>query len=204
MTWGEIQILSLQKMFLNNQAISVDDLETLKTDKKYAIYLNAMPATANEGIRIILSRGVSYAVDAVIDETNFDKELSNEKYNVINLEDTFTDYDSIKSVMVDFEDFNDYVIKLNKYLLLPKNIDGSIIVSYKTEPKQLTTSTGSNYKINLPIRLLSILPLYIASELYKDDDISLATIYRNQFEAELAGLKPQRDDIHFTSVNGWL
>lgn len=188
MTWGEIQILSLQKMFLNNQAISVDDLETLKTDKKYAIYLNAMPATANEGIRIILSRGVSYAVDAVIDETNYDKELSNEKFNVINLEDTFTDYDSIKSVMVDFEDFNDYVIKLNKYLLLPKNIDGSIIVSYKTEPKQLTTSTGSNYKINLPIRLLSILPLYIASELYKDDDISLATIYRNQFEAELAGL----------------
>ena len=152
MTWGEIQILSLQKMFLNNQAISVDDLETLKTDKKYAIYLNAMPATANEGIRIILSRGVSYAVDAVIDETNYDKKLSNEKFNVINLEDTFTDYDSIKSVMVDFEDFNDYVIKLNKYLLLPKNIDGSIIVSYKTEPTQLTTSTGSNYKINLPIR----------------------------------------------------
>ena len=116
MTWGEIQILSLQKMFLNNQAISVADLETLKTDKKYAIYLNAMPATANEGIRIILSRGVSYSVDAEINETNFDKNLSTDEFNVVNLEDTFTDYDSLKSVMVNFEDFNNYVIKLNKHL----------------------------------------------------------------------------------------
>ena len=33
-----------------------------------------------------------------------------------------------------------------------------------------------------------ILPLYMASQLYKDDDITLATTYRNEFETELAEL----------------
>ena len=33
-TWGEIQILAIQKMFLNNDVLNVDDLETYREDRK--------------------------------------------------------------------------------------------------------------------------------------------------------------------------
>src|SRR5574344_16976 len=56
-TWGEIQIQSIQKMFLNNQTISVSDLSTMVTDRVYRTYLNAMPSVANEGIMLLMRRG---------------------------------------------------------------------------------------------------------------------------------------------------
>ena len=56
-TWGEIQILSIKKMFLNNAPISVDDLDSMRNDRKYQLYLNGMPETANEGLLRLMSRG---------------------------------------------------------------------------------------------------------------------------------------------------
>ena len=56
----------------------------------------------------------------------------------------------------------------------------------------------------MPAEMIALLPLYIASELYKDDDISVATIYRNQFELSLANLKPIAEPIEFEDTNGWL
>ena len=56
-TWGEIQILAIQKMFLNNDSIAVSDLSTMRTDRKYEIYLNMMPQLANEGLLRLMSIG---------------------------------------------------------------------------------------------------------------------------------------------------
>ena len=52
--------------------------------------------------------------------------------------------------------------------------------------------------------MIGWLPLYIASELYKDDVISVATIYRNQFELSISNLKPIAEPIDFADTNGWL
>ena len=50
-------------------------------------------------------------------------------------------------------------------------------------------------------------PLYLASELYKDDDVSLATAYRNQFETELDYISNQMVDSlgteHSRDVGGY-
>ena len=51
-----------------------------------------------------------------------------------------------------------------------------------------------------------LLPLYMASQLYKDDDITLATMYRNEFEVAFSLL--QRADTgevggQFTCATGW-
>ena len=56
-TWGEIQILAIQKMFLNNDVLNVDDLETYREDRKYKLYLNSIAAVANEGLLRIMSVG---------------------------------------------------------------------------------------------------------------------------------------------------
>lgn len=44
-------------------------------------------------------------------------------------------------------------------------------------------------ELELPYEACVLIPLYIASQLYKDDDISLATQYRNEFEAGLKELE---------------
>ena len=49
-TWGEIQINTIKKMFLNNVAITVADLPMMRLDRKYATYLDSMPNTVNEGL----------------------------------------------------------------------------------------------------------------------------------------------------------
>ena len=56
MNWGEIQIESLKKMFLNNDDLSIDKLEDYKKEKKYKTYLFAMPQACNEAINYIVSR----------------------------------------------------------------------------------------------------------------------------------------------------
>ena len=55
MTWGEIQIESLKKMFLNKEILKVEDLKIYKEDKKYKTYLDAMPQACNEAINYIIN-----------------------------------------------------------------------------------------------------------------------------------------------------
>ena len=53
---------------------------------------------------------------------------------------------------------------------------------------------------------LPLIAMYMAAELYKDDDVQIATIYRNEFEAMLAALSQKPQGVHggeFTSVTGW-
>lgn len=56
MTWGEIQIESLKKMFLNNESLSVNKLSDYMNEKKYKTYLYAMPQACNEAINFIVSK----------------------------------------------------------------------------------------------------------------------------------------------------
>jgi hypothetical protein len=51
-----------------------------------------------------------------------------------------------------------------------------------------------------------LLPLYIASQLYKDDDISTATVYRNEFETARAELRNRHSGTQhgvFVNTSGW-
>ena len=38
MNWGEIQIETLKKMYLNTDDLSISDINIYKTDKKYKTY----------------------------------------------------------------------------------------------------------------------------------------------------------------------
>ena len=129
MTWGEIQIISLQKMFAKDEAISVDDLDNLREDDDCTIYLDSMPAVANEAIQRIRP----YALNLY--EYNED----NKKYEKIQLQ-------------------------------------------------KIDSDTPDDTVIELPEDACVLIPLYIASQLYKDDDISQSTAYRNEFEVGLQDL----------------
>ena len=92
----------------------------------------------------------------------------------------------------------------DKTLVIDTDIQGNFIITYKAYPDKITLDTDDNYKFKMPAEMIALLPLYIASELYKDDDISVATIYRNQFELSISNLKPIAEPIDFADTNGWL
>lgn len=206
MTWGEIQILAIQKMFLNTESIETADLASMKTNKKYAIYLNAMPATANEAIRVILTRGKPYIKMEALNSKDANKDLSDENNYCFELNEMFDDYKSITTIFNGVNDYKGYIVRFNKYLYLPKDLvdNGNLSIGYESYPSTITSATNDNKKIDLPLDMLNLIPIYIAGELYKDDDIQLATVYRNEFEAELEGLRRDVDKEEFISINGWL
>lgn len=129
MTWGEIQIISLQKMFAKDEPIEVDDLNALKDDDDCKWYLNAMPAVCNEAL----------------------------------------------------ERLKPYVLQIYNYNETTKQYE-------KVKIEHITKETKNDYEIQLSEDACVLIPLYIASQLYKDDDISQATAYRNEFEVGLQDL----------------
>lgn len=58
----------------------------------------------------------------------------------------------------------------------------------KTIVIKIEDDTDNDDEIDLPESACRLIPLYIASQLYKDDDISQATAYRNEFEVGLQDL----------------
>ena len=129
MTWGEIQKISLDKMFAKDEPIKLDDIEVLKKDDDCKWYLNAMPAVCNEAI------------------------------------------ERIKPHAINIYQYNE---ETNKY--------------DKATIKHVDINTSADEIIELPEDACVLIPLYIASQLYKDDDISQATAYRNEFEVGLQDL----------------
>ena len=129
MTWGEIQIIALQKMFAKDEPIKVESLNTLRNDDDCKWYLSAMPAVANEAIQRM----------------------------------------------------KPYVQNIYKY-------DEENKEYKKTEVDKIDDDTDDDFVINYPEDACVLIPLYIASQLYKDDDLSQATAYRNEFETGLQDL----------------
>ena len=58
----------------------------------------------------------------------------------------------------------------------------------KTTVKHISLDTPIDEEIELTEDACVLIPLYIVSQLYKDDDISQATAYRNEFEVGLQNL----------------
>lgn len=317
-TWGEIQIESLKKMFLNNTSIFQSELAQMREDNKYKIYLNAMPQACNEGIAECLKRsrpyiktfeftqyppmsvsgngyktvtfdgehdyiyesdgGLAYyfEVDNVANIfvevyedgewvrkstvenrksnpgkfieykgfiTNPDKKrvrlvfggvipyhirniaIYNKNYNLgDNKTDYIPDYKpynvyELNKLVKDFykieklyhEDElhelmnrNDYIMQDDKTLVIDDKLTGNFILKYQPYPQKITLETDDDTKIQLEDEVALILPLYIASQLYKDDDIAMATMYRNEFETALENRYPRHNDLKFVNKSGWL
>lgn len=206
-SWGDIQVEALAKMFLNKLPFTVADLPAFRTNKTYSPYLARMPFVANEGLNIILSRGVGLVKRLTLTEKEqVDISGVNQKLYCFDLQKTTANFKAIEGVQVNGLPYNNYMIKLNKYLYLDKSIytDNVVEVIYRTYVTPITSETPDDTILDIPYEVATILPTYMASELYKDDDLALSTVYRNQFEVELDALRNPDDDTSITDVCGWL
>lgn len=165
MTWGEIQIESLKKMFLNNDDLSIEELESYKTNKKYKTYLFAMPQAFNEAIRYISN------LEPII--KSYELEVDQERYN---LKELISDYKCLENVISNkkWEMETEDVIKFDKE-------SGTVIIYYESNPILVDSTTSYETTFDINKDCLQYVPLYIAGELYKDDDLTLSTVYMNEF-----------------------
>lgn len=129
MKWGEIQVITLQKLFATDDEMTFDNLEELQKSDDCKAYIEGMIPVANEAIQLI-------------------------KPYIMNM----YEYDS----------------EQKKYV--------------KTKIEVIDNEYTKNTELSLPYDTCVLIPLYMASQLMKDDDISLATQYRNEFEVGLQNL----------------
>lgn len=206
-TWGDIVIATCRKMFLNKDAITVADLPDLIDDRNYSTYINMAPDVMNE-LMVILNNRVLINIDTItikLDDANLEKYL---------IDDNSAFVFDIKEYMKDNEIDNYLYTEVIQHTyikrdnLLFEEQDGklyidkrfidrnslTLTIKYRIIPERFTTATPWSTLIDLPYNICSIVPLYLASELYKDDDISMSTAYRNQFEAELDYISSQMVD----------
>ena len=102
---------------------------------------------------------------------------------------------------------SDYFQEGDSVLVLDRDTPGNFTIYYKAYPARITNETPDDEELAIDDEVYPLLCLYMASQLYKDDDIAIATTYRNEFEV---GFERLKDSIstpsaeRFTSESGWI
>lgn len=198
MTWYDVKLASLQKMFAS------DGTDISNPDEATKEYLNAMPHAANEAIEMLCTAG-RYLRKSYMTSKDKGEALT------VNLEYEVPDYwrmgnmEVYKLVDDTPEPVDGVALYGGKYLVFPAEYEGDFEFFYDAKPTTITLSTPDSKKIDLPDDAVVLLPLYIASQLYKDDDNAIATMYRNEFETAFERLTNPRTVTRekFSSNTGW-
>lgn len=185
MTWGEIQIESLKKMFLNNDELKVDDLETYKTNKKYKTYLYAMPQACNEAINYIINLiPVIKSYELTIDKERIDLSTLINDFKCVQNIITTRKWNMETNSVIKFDEAN-----------------GTAIIYYEANPKIIDSDTEASESIGINKDCVRYIPLYIAAELYKDDDLTLSTVYMNEFMNNIGTIANRTSFVVNNSIN---
>lgn len=102
---------------------------------------------------------------------------------------------------------SDFYQEGTKTLVLDRDMIGNFTIYYRAYPVLLTAETEDEYELPLDPEVYTLLPLYMASQLYKDDDNGIATAYRNEFEVGFDRLVNSANLSayeKFTSASGWI
>lgn len=191
MTWGEVKLVTLQKLF------SADTTEIIIDDTTIP-YLAAMPGAANACLNYIAAT-VRHITKSVV--VKGDKPGVN-TYSLKEIAPNFYALDSV--YRSDMTKTYDYQFVGKDVLLLN---DGEYTIIYQAYPERITSSTADDYELPLYPEVCELLPWFMASQLYKDDDIATSTIYWNEFSAMLEDIRnniansPGIDS--FVDTKGW-
>lgn len=183
-TWDDLRISCLQKMF------SLDE-PTLVRNSTTTPYINMMPGAANEALLILATVGRQFIKKYVLPEAVTGEPLG--EWMSYDLRELVEDFYTLESIYRDsdgkYERFPGYRLEGERYLLLPQQAGGSFILWYAAYPPKLTKDTLGEFPLDLHPEALSMVALYMAGQLYKDDDLSLAQTYMNEWATWLEELK---------------
>lgn len=83
---------------------------------------------------------------------------------------------------------NEAIRRIKPYVMNTFKLNEETGEYEKTTVPKIDEDIDEDTEIDLPESACVLIPLYIASQLYKDDDIAQATAYRNEFETGLQDL----------------
>lgn len=205
MTWKDLQIICLQKIF----EIKGDELTQ---DSNTQPYIKSMPAAANEAMMKLATAGREFIKHTTIrpGETPISETLGG--YAVYDLKSLVGDFYHIDKVMIADDEtygrYNRYKLEGDRYFVIPMNEKGDIRIWYAAYPTTITKYTEDDAEIDLHPEEANMIALYMAGQLYKDDDISIAQIYMNEFstwleELKISGKKAKSSNSGNGSGGGW-
>ena len=102
---------------------------------------------------------------------------------------------------------SDFYQEGTKTLVLDRDMIGNFTIYYRAYPEQITSETEDTYELPIDPEVYALLPLYMASQLYKDDDLGISTSYRNEYEVGFERLVNSANLSayeKFTSETGWI
>ena len=198
--WGELRLAALQKLF-SAEGDSINQADSVVRE-----YLAAMPQAANEAVQRLCAEG-----HAPRRRVQIEKEAG--RPAMADLGQTAPDLYRAEPLEAYQFDENGIprpaqglLLAAGRYLVLPAALSGPVEVWYDAWPPALAPATPDETEIELADGAELLIPLYIASQLYKEDDSSIATQYRNEFEAALANMRPAGHGVQggsFYSEKGW-
>lgn len=203
--YGEIVINSLQKALINQTPLNMQDMEALKTDNRYALYINQIPNILNECLYILSTRGKSITKNVEIKEQDANRNYKNDLFFDLKL--IFDDYSSLLDVILNNTcNSNQFIVRDNDTLIIPKRIftSNTVFVRYKAYPPKVDMTTKMMQYLNIPVEFGILSSLYVASELLKEQRPDLSVQFRNQFEAELGNLTEKYNTKNQVDVYGYL
>lgn len=184
MTWDDIRIACLQKMFLITGDVLIEDSTTEP-------YIKSMPYVANEGLKLLSTAGKYIVKSITVTQDGTDDGVN--KYDLSELTTDFYSFGGNRVYFTDDENYKPttyYSTEGKSVFVLFGNLAGSWEVFYNAYPQELTKDTLGTEELVVDPEVIVLLPLYMASQLYKDDDIGLSTQWRNEFEVARELLLP--------------
>ena len=197
MTWGEVKLITLQTMFSNEgPTMSEDDINQE--------YLYAMPGKANEAMQQIAAVGrpilkewhvkIAEGADEAVTEDMLTLPAAENRYK-IRVSFYVPRFRCIDRGQVMLDDGNiydvaeDWSLEGDDVLVIPGNVEGEYTVWYRAYPQTITADTPDDEAIDMTPDAAALIPLYIAAELYKEDELAMATVLRNEYEDGLQKLQ---------------
>lgn len=199
MTWKDIKLATLQKMYSAEGS-------NIPADDSTKDYIAAMPYAANECLQMICTnkKPIIKSVDLKPDSGGVLGSFR--KHDMKELTDDFFAFDG----QVYYTEGTTHKRTTNYYaennaILVNKDAKGIFTVYYRAYPEEITALTLDDYALPYTPDVCAILPLYMASQLYKEDDNGIATALRNEFEVAYERLSQESNAVILETLNesGW-
>lgn len=200
---------------VNGEVIETVDLD----DDNFTAHRGLLDTTSEDDVSLTFTAEYpAHVRNIALYPVKFEKEsdvLPYEKYIRIDMKEVAEDFYQLAPNEVYQETDDDpyyiaaeqYYQEAGKYLVIPRAQAGDYTIYYRAYPGQITKDTPDAYELSIDPEVAALLPLYMASQLYKDDDNGIATSYRNEFEVGREVLSQQADVQSlecFQSVYGWV
>lgn len=200
MKWKDVKLATLQKMF------SAEG-NNIPSDDSTRDYLAGMPYAANECLQMICTNKKHIVKSVNLDSTMGASIGAFRSYTMSELVQDFFEFagEVYYTEGTSHERTQVYVTESKDVILLPVNFNGIFTVYYHAYPEEITSETEDEYEIPVTPDVVAILPLYMASQLYKEDDNGIATSLRNEFEVAYERLSQDNSMCRYEPADesGW-